>query len=60
MRETFACIKINNIIEQTGWRFFPDAHGPANIQLESNTKITDQAPLTVYGVRMNSMVEACR
>ena len=43
MKEASARIKINKLLEEAGWRFFPDANGPANIQLESNTKITVQA-----------------
>jgi hypothetical protein len=38
--EARARIKINQLLEKAGWRFFGDAHGPANIQLEAGTKIT--------------------
>lgn len=33
-KEATARIKINKLLEEAGWRFFPDANGPANIQLE--------------------------
>ena len=33
-------IKINRLLEEAGWRFFDDANGSANIQLEQGTKIT--------------------
>lgn len=38
-KEAKARIKINKLLEESGWRFFDDEHGPANISLESNTKI---------------------
>ena len=34
MNEATARIKINRMLEAAGWRFFDDAHGPANIRLE--------------------------
>ena len=38
-----ARIKINKLLEAAGWRFFADADGPANIQLEPSVllKTTD-------------------
>ncbi len=39
-KEAKARIKINKLLEEAGWRFFDDENGSANIQLESNTKIT--------------------
>ena len=42
-KEAAARIKINKLLETAGWRFFADAHGPANIQLEPCVKITEQA-----------------
>jgi type I restriction enzyme R subunit len=42
MKEAAARIKINKLLESAGWRFFADASGPANIQLESNTTLTSQ------------------
>ena len=33
-KEATARIKINRLLEAAGWRFFPDANGPANIRLE--------------------------
>lgn len=41
-KEASARIKINKLLESAGWRFFDDAHGPANIALESNAKLTLQ------------------
>jgi len=34
MKEASARIKINKLLEAASWRFFADANGPANIQLE--------------------------
>lgn len=39
-KEAKARIKINKLLEETGWRFFDNEDGPANIQLEANVKIT--------------------
>ncbi len=39
--EAKARIKINKLLEETGWRFFDVDGKPANIVLENNTKITD-------------------
>lgn len=39
-KEAKARIKINKLFEQSGWRFFDDDKGKANIVLEINTKIT--------------------
>ncbi len=39
MKEAAARIKINKLLDESGWRFFADSRGPANIQLEANTKI---------------------
>ena len=38
-KEARARIKINNLLERAGWRFFDDAKGLANIQLEANVKV---------------------
>ncbi len=38
-KEAKARIKINKLLEESGWRFFDDENGPANIQLEPNVKI---------------------
>ena len=43
MKEAAARIKINKLLEAAGWRFFADAKGPANIQLEPSVKLTTQA-----------------
>ena len=40
VKEARARIKINKLLEDAGWRFFDDANGPVNIQLEANAKIT--------------------
>jgi type I restriction enzyme, R subunit len=39
MKEATARIKINKLLEATGWRFFADASGPANIRLEPSVTI---------------------
>ena len=41
-KEAKARIKINKMLEKSGWRFFDDDNGPANIQLEANVKITQK------------------
>ena len=40
--EAKARIKINKLLEQSGWRFFDDSNGSANIQLEPNVKLTEK------------------
>ena len=42
MKEAAARIKINKLLENAGWRFFADANGPANIQLESCVALKKQ------------------
>ncbi|MBC7408113.1 MAG: DEAD/DEAH box helicase family protein [Arcicella sp.] len=42
MAEAKARIKINKLLEEAGWRFFSENGKPANIILESNTKLTQQ------------------
>jgi type I restriction enzyme, R subunit len=39
-KEAKARIKINKLLEKSGWRFFDTKKGQANIQLEPNIKIT--------------------
>jgi type I restriction enzyme R subunit len=39
MKEATARIKINKLLETAGWRFFADANGPANIQLELSVSV---------------------
>ena len=39
MNEATARIKINHLLEATGWRFFADAGGPANIRLEQQVAL---------------------
>ncbi len=38
-KEATARIKINKLLEAAGWRFFADANGPANIELEPSVII---------------------
>lgn len=42
-KEAKARIKINKLLEEAGWRFFDDASGKANIVLEPNVKLAEQA-----------------
>ena len=42
MKEAAARIKINKLLENAGWRFFADASGPANIQLEPSVTLKSQ------------------
>ncbi len=39
-KEAKARIKINRLLEESGWRFFDTEKGRVNIQFESNLKIT--------------------
>ncbi len=39
MNEATARIKINKLLEESGWRFFPEGDNPANICLELNVTI---------------------
>ncbi|MFC1998773.1 DEAD/DEAH box helicase family protein [Chloroflexota bacterium] len=39
MKEATARIKINKLLENAGWRFFPEGSAPANIRLEPSVKI---------------------
>ncbi len=41
-KEAKARIKINELLQNAGWRFFDDKNGKANIVLENNAKITKQ------------------
>ena len=42
-KEAKARIKINNLLQKSGWRFFDDKNGKANIVLENNVKLTKKA-----------------
>ena len=42
-KEAGARIKINELLKESGWRFFDEETGKANILLESQTKITHKA-----------------
>lgn len=41
-KEAKARIKINRLLEESGWRFFDEEKGKANIVLENNIKITEK------------------
>lgn len=41
-KEALARISINKLLEDAGWRFFPNENGIANIQLEPNVKIKQE------------------
>jgi hypothetical protein len=47
-KEATARIKINNLLEAAGWRFFPQGNAPANIRLEPSVTITS-SDLDVLG-----------
>ena len=38
--EAKARIRINELLSKSGWRFFADANGPANVHLEAHVKLT--------------------
>ena len=42
-KEANARIKINELLQNAGWRFFDDGKDKANIVLENSAKITKQA-----------------
>lgn len=42
-KEAIARIRINELLQRAGWRFFDDANGPANIALEPNVKLKQKA-----------------
>src|SRR5437867_2773928 len=42
-KEARARIKINDLLQKSGWRFFDDEKGKANISLETNVKLTKKA-----------------
>jgi len=42
-KEAQARIRINKFLEESGWRFFDNKSGKANIILENNVKLTEQA-----------------
>ena len=47
-KEVKARIKINKLLEESGWRFFDSEYGPANIALEPNVKIK-QSDIDSFG-----------
>ena len=46
--------KLNKLLEQSGWRFFDDASGKANIVLEPKVKLT-KAAIDCAGVAASAM-----
>ncbi len=42
-KEAKARILINELFKRSGWRFFDDENGPANIALEANVKLVEEA-----------------
>ena len=42
-KEATARVKIDKLLEQAGWKFFPEDGRPANIRLELGTKIQESA-----------------
>jgi len=48
VKEAKARIKINKLLEQSGWRFFDNEKGQANISLEPNVKLT-QKEIDAFG-----------
>jgi len=48
MKEATARIKINKLLESAGWRFLPEDHSPANIQLEPKVSIKS-SDLNAFG-----------
>lgn len=42
-REAKARILINDLLQRSGWRFFGDEKGPANVALETNVKLKKKA-----------------
>jgi type I restriction enzyme R subunit len=47
-KEAGARILINDLLRRSGWRFFGDEHGPANMALEANAKLKKNA-LDAFG-----------
>ena len=43
-KEAQARVRINRLLEQTGWRFFPDKDGPDNIICECRTTRKTYSP----------------
>lgn len=55
-KEAKARIKINKLLEESGWRFFDDPHGKANVVLEPNVKLT-KARIDALGDDFENCVE---
>ena len=54
VKEAKARIKINKLLEESGWRFFDDEIGEANIQLEPNVKIKEK-DIDIFGEDFESV-----
>ncbi|MCO6482353.1 MAG: hypothetical protein J5I62_06125 [Flavobacteriales bacterium] len=48
-KEAKARIKINKLLEEAGWRFLADEHGPANITLETGVSVMPEYMAEQYG-----------
>lgn len=55
-KEAKARIKINELLQNAGWRFFDDEKGKASIQLEPNVKIT-QKDIDALGVSLDDLIK---
>jgi len=53
-KEATARIKINKLLEEAGWRFFPEGDKPANICLETNVKIKT-TELDAFGINFEKI-----
>ena len=43
LKEANARILINELLQRSGWRFFDDERGPANVTLETHVKLKQRA-----------------
>ena len=41
-KEALARIKINQLLQDSGWRFFDNEQGPANLSLETHVKYSKE------------------
>ena len=48
LKEARARIKINKLLEESGWRLVDDSNGPATVVLEGKVKITHSIATTRY------------
>ncbi len=49
MKEAAARIKINELLQAAGWRFFDGPAGPTNIRLEPSVRLKNEAELENLG-----------